>query len=571
MKTKTKKAVSTKEKKSPSLGLDPDKLHFLPLGGAGHFGANLNLYIFQNKILAVDLGMGFNDLDLPGIDLTVPDISFLRKHKDKLLGIVATHAHEDHIGGIHHVWRSLECPVFATPFTATVLKKKFSEVGLQKKAVITQLKINERFDIGPFNVELITVAHSIPEPNALAIRVKNYDAVLHTGDWKLDPDPVVGKATDAKHIQKIGNEGVLAIVGDSTNAHIDGHSKSEKDVQNSFVSLFKKCKKRIAVVCFSSNIARIESIAYAAKKNGRSVALAGRSLWRMVDSAKENGFLSSVDKFLSPEEASYLNPEQIVYICTGSQGEARAALAKIVNNEHPEALLEYGDHVIFSSRAIPGNEKAIFALKNALLKRGVHVVDDYEGGPIHVSGHPYREELMLLYQWAKPKLALPVHGEFFMQHAQENIAKACNVPHSLIPTNGDLIEIEQDGRAQIVERILVQEMVVDGEMVKSIDDEALVNRKRLNVAGTATVTVVVDRRGRLVADPFVSSFGVIDGHTEENILYEDIEDAVADAVEKCINDDDKIAFAARSVVRRYFSKISGKKPMTHVHFVRLEN
>ncbi len=375
----------------------------------------------------------------------MPDPGFIVERRDRLLGIVATHAHEDHIGAIPYLWPQLRCPVWATPFTASLLRAKLTEVGLADKVRINVVPMSGRFTIGPFELELITLTHSIPEPNAVVLRTAA-GTVLHTGDWKLDPDPLIGEPTDEAALRRLGDEGVLAMVCDSTNALRPGSSGSEADLRHSLTELIGRYDARVAVACFASNVARLETIAHAAAAHGRDVALVGRSLWRIDKAARENGYLADLPPFLTEDEAAYIPRDRIVMICTGSQGEPRAALARIARDDHPNVELEPGDVVIFSSRIIPGNEKSIGRLQNALARLGVEIVTEQDHF-VHVSGHPARDELVRMYQMVRPQIAIPVHGEarHLLAHAQ--LAGECQVPQPLIIENGDMVRLGSGGAA----------------------------------------------------------------------------------------------------------------------------
>ena len=377
-----------------------DELLFLALGGAGEIGMNLNLYGHAGKWLMVDLGITFGDESTPGVEVIMPDISFIKERVGDLVGLVLTHAHEDHIGAVPYLWPQLKCPLYATPFTASVLRRKLEEAGLAKEAPITLIPMSGKVSLAPFEVELITLTHSIPEPNAVVIRTP-LGAVLHTGDWKLDPTPLVGEATDEAALRKLGDGGVLAMVCDSTNVFVEGASGSEADVRDSLREVIGKLNDRVAVGCFASNVARLETITRVAMEHGRQVALIGRSMWRMVASAQENGYLTDLPEFIQEHDVGYFPRDKILMICTGSQGEPRSALARIARKEHPHVTLEPGDTVVFSSRTIPGNEKSIAQLQNDLTRQDVRVITDREED-IHVSGHPARDELIEMYQMIRP-------------------------------------------------------------------------------------------------------------------------------------------------------------------------
>ncbi|MCH8238375.1 MAG: ribonuclease J, partial [Proteobacteria bacterium] len=420
-----------------------DEFVFLPLGGAGEIGMNLNLYGLgppgDETWVMVDLGITFGDGAQPGVDVIMPDPGFIAERRDRLAGLVLTHAHEDHLGAVPYLWERLECPIYATPFTLSILRRKLSETDFAEKVEIIEVPLGGRFHVGPFDMELITLTHSIPEPNAIAIRTK-FGTVLHTGDWKFDPDPVIGDSADEDALRRLGDEGVLALIGDSTNVFTPGESGSEADLLASLTSLIGACEKRVAVACFASNVARLETISRAAQANGRDVVLAGRSLWRIDAAARENGLLEDIPAFIEAEDSGHLPDDKVVIICTGSQGEPRAALWRIASDDHPHVTLSEGDTVIFSSRIIPGNETSIGRLHNQLVRLGVKVIDTTDHF-VHVSGHPARDELARMYQLARPKVAIPVHGELrhLVEHAK--LARECQVADAIVVENGTMVRL----------------------------------------------------------------------------------------------------------------------------------
>src|SRR5712691_1880600 len=428
---------------------DSNALYFVPLGGAGEIGMNLNVYGYGGDWLIIDCGVTFGDDSQPGLDVVMPDPGFIAERRDRLLGIVATHAHEDHIGAIPYLWTQLRCPIWATPFTASLLREKLVEAGLADRVKINVVPMSGRFTIGPFDLELITLTHSIPEPNAVALRTP-VGTVLHTGDWKFDPDPLIGPTADEAALTRLGDEGVLALIGDSTNALRPGSSGSEADLRRSLTDLIGRYDARVAVACFASNVARLETIAYAATAHGREVALVGRSLWRMDKAARENGYLADVPRFLTEDEAGYVPREKILLICTGSQGEPRAALARIAREDHPNITLDEGDVVIFSSRIIPGNEKPIARLHNELVRMGIDIVTEADHF-VHVSGHPARDELVQMYQMIRPRIAIPVHGEARHMAAHADLAMQCQVEETLVIENGDLVRLDRGGASVVAE------------------------------------------------------------------------------------------------------------------------
>lgn len=546
-----------------------DELLFLPLGGAGEIGMNLNLYGHAGKWLMVDLGVTFGDESTPGIEVIMPDPGFIAERAKDLVGIVLTHAHEDHIGAVPHLWSRLNCPLYATPFTASLLRRKLEEVGLKKKAPITEIPLSGKFRVGPFEIELITLTHSIPEPNAVVVRTP-LGAVLHTGDWKLDPTPLLGDISDEAALRKLGLDGVLAMICDSTNVFVEGTSGSEADVKKSLMEVVGGLKRRVAIGCFASNVARLQTIAEVAMAHDRQVALIGRSLWRMNEAARENGYLADLPDFITEHDIGYFPPEKILMICTGSQGEARSALARIARREHPNVTLEPGDTVVFSSRVIPGNEKAISRLQNELTLAGIEVITDADAD-IHVSGHPARAELAEMYQWVRPQIAVPVHGE--ARHIKEHVAfaKQCQVPHAVAASNGSVIRLAP-GPAEVIGIVGSGRLGLDGKALVPMSSEAVRHRHRLSVNGVVLVSVVLNKSGELLADPQVTLEGLLDGEEAANAAR-NMSDAVADAVEALsdakIAVDTEVNETARLAARRWFHKAYDKKPITKVHIIRV--
>lgn len=543
-------------------------LYFLPLGGSGEIGMNLNLYRYGGKWLMVDLGITFGDDATPGVDVLMPDPTYIVERRGDLAGLVLTHAHEDHLGAVPYLWNRLKCPVYATPFTAAVLRRKLAEMDRPNSIPITEVPLSGKFSVGPFEIELITLTHSIPEPNAVAIRTPA-GTVLHTGDWKIDPKPMVGEVTDEAALRALGQEGVLAMVCDSTNALQPGHSRSEGDLRESLVEVVGRFTKRVAIGCFSSNIARLETIAHVAKKTGRHPALVGRSLWRMYEAAQESGYLKGIT-FLSDSDGAHLPRDKVLMACTGSQGEKRSALWRIAADDHPNVVLEQGDAVVFSSRVIPGNEKSIQRLQNQLVGLGVKLVTD-DDAFVHVSGHPNQDELAQMYQWVRPRIAVPVHGEIRHMRAHAALARACQVPEAIVPQNGTLIRLAP-GPAEIVEEVTAGRLALDGALLVPLDAEILRKRTQMIWNGSAVATVVLDRHGRLAAEPQLTLQGLFDGAGIEEAIT-DATDAVRDAIEAMPSrqraNDDAVREAARVAVRRAIQASHGKRPPTEVHLVRL--
>ena len=548
---------------------DPSALFFVSLGGAGEIGMNLNLYGYAGDWLILDCGVTFGDDSQPGLEVVMPDPAFIVERRDRLLGIVATHAHEDHIGAIPYLWTQLRCPVWATPFTASLLRAKLVEAGIADKVKINVVPMSGRFTIGPFDLELVTLTHSIPEPNAVALRTP-VGTVLHTGDWKFDPDPLIGPTSDEAALRRLGDEGVLAMIGDSTNALRPGTSGSEAALRRSLIDLVGRYDARVAVACFASNVARLETIARAAAAHDRDVALVGRSLWRIDKAARENGYLADLPRFLTEDEAGYIPRDKIVLICTGSQGEPRSALARIAREDHPNIVLETGDVVIFSSRIIPGNEKSINRLQNALVRLGIEIVTD-EDHFVHVSGHPARDELVRMYQMVRPRVAIPVHGEARHLIAHARLAEECQVPQPLIIQNGDMVRLTPSGAA-IVDEVPVGRLASDGKGLLPLGGAALKDRRRVTLNGSAVATVVLDRQGRLAAPPAISMIGLVEeaAATTATPLFRDAVERAVDALPAdARRDDDTIRDVIRRTLRRVINERFGKRPLIETQLVRI--
>jgi ribonuclease J len=463
----------------------------------------------------------------------------------------------------------LRCPVWATPFTASLLRAKLVEAGLADQVRINVVPMSGRFTIGPFDLELVTLTHSIPEPNAVVLRTAA-GTVLHTGDWKLDPDPLIGLPVDEAALRRLGDEGVLAMICDSTNALRPGSSGSEAELRGSLTELIGRYDARVAVACFASNVARLETIAHAAAAHGRDVALVGRSLWRIDKAARENGYLSNVPRFLSEEEAGYVPRDRILMICTGSQGEPRSALARIARDDHPNVDLEPGDAVIFSSRIIPGNEKAIGRLQNALAKLGVEIVTEHDHF-VHVSGHPARDELVRMYQMIRPRVAIPVHGEARHLMANAHIAGECQVPYALVIENGDVVRLGGSSAA-IVDEVPVGRLASDGKALLPLEGSALKDRRRVMYNGSAVATVVLDRQGGLAASPAVTMIGLVESDMAQEAvphLRFAVERAIKELPPAARRDDDIVSEAARRALRRMINERFGKRSLVEIQVVRI--
>jgi len=462
-----------------------DELLFVPLGGAEEIGMNFNLYGFgppgEHQWLIIDLGITFGDDTTPSIDIILPDPQFIEEQMSQLTGIVLTHGHEDHLGAVPYLWGRLRCPVYATPFTAALLRRKLEADKQSAPVEIIEIPLQGKFSVGPFELELITLTHSMPEPNAVVVRTP-LGNIFHTGDWKFDPDPVIGPASDQVALKALGDEGVLAVIGDSTNVFVEGVSGSEADLLDRLSDVIGRVKGKVAVACFASNVARLQTIFHAAAAQGRAVALVGRSLWRINAAARETGYLTDLPDFLEPEEMAAMEDGEILYICTGSQGEPRAALTRIAAGDHRSVSLGEGDAAIFSSRIIPGNELAIGRLHNALVRRGVDVISELDEN-IHVSGHPAQAELTEMYQLVRPQILIPVHGEqrHLKKHAE--IAAQCQVPETVLVENGSVVRIAP-GKAAIIDQAPVGRLALDGGRLVPLDGQVVRERSRVLFNGS---------------------------------------------------------------------------------------
>ncbi len=542
-------------------------LDFLPLGGTGEIGMNLNLYRASGKWLAIDCGIGFGGNENPEIEIMMPDPGFIADRRDDLLALVITHAHEDHIGAVAHLWRQMRCPVYATPFAAAVLKRKLGEAGLVNEVRVHVVQPGGKFQIGPFDLQFLSVAHSLPEAQALVIRTQ-FGTILHTGDWKLDPNPMVGPPTDEAAFAALGKEGVLAMVCDSTNAMVDGHSGSEADVRRSLSELVRSIKHgRVAVTCFASNVARVESVALAARDAGRHVALVGRSLRNLETAAKECGYLRGLPDFVPEEEAGSIPDDNLLMLVTGSQGEPRSALSRIAADTHPNIALGEGDTVIYSSRMIPGNERPIISVQDGLVRRGVRVITD-EDTMTHVSGHPARDELRHLYALVKPKFSVPVHGEWRHLSAHAALAKEGGATPILLE-DGDILSLSP-GRPEVVDSAPVGRLALDGNRVVPVNGGVLAARRRMLFNGVVLGSFAVDAAGKLVGKPKVSAPGLFEPDDPETArVTADFAQAVGDLPAALRKDDSALADAARAALRRALGRRLQKRPMVDVHLLRV--
>jgi ribonuclease J len=546
------------------------ELVFAPLGGIGEIGMNLSIYGLgderRRQWLMIDLGVSFAaEEHLPGVDLILPDIRYLVEERRNIAGLVLTHAHEDHFGAIIELWPQIKVPIFATPFTAALLEaKRLGEPGAPEIPV-TVVQLGSRFKVGWFDVELVTMAHSIPESNALIIRTPS-GTVLHTGDWKIDPTPILNDPTDEKKLRALGEEGCLALIGDSTNAVRDGRSPSETEVGKTIAGLIKSANGRVAVTTFASNVARLRTVAEAARACEREVVLVGRAMDRIAQIARETGYLVGVPDFRPVDAYGYLPPNKVVALCTGSQGEPRAALSRIAADAHPDVRLSRGDTVIFSARTIPGNEKEVTRVINGLIEQGVEVITD-RTHLVHVSGHPRRAELAELISWVKPKMLIPAHGEALHLHEHAALARQCGVPHVLTCRNGDLVRLAPDAR--IIDEVPAGRVYKDGTLLVSAEARTVADRKRLSFSGHVSVALALTDKGTLAADPQLDLIGIPECDREGNLIADAVADIVIDTVEQLPRarkrDPDSVAEAVRRAVRACVAQRWGKKPMCHVH------
>jgi ribonuclease J len=541
-------------------------LAFLPLGGSGEIGMNLNLYRCAGTWLAVDCGMGFGGAENPEVDIMVPDPSFIAERRDRLAGLVITHAHEDHIGAVAWLWPQLRCPIYATPFAAAVLRRKLGEAQLVNQAKITIIQPGGSFRLGPFDLTFIRMAHSIPESQALVIRTPA-GIVLHTGDWKLDEAPLVGPRTDEAALRALGDEGVLAMVCDSTNAMVEGESGSEGEVRTSLAELIASLRGRVAVTCFASNVARVESVALAARAAGRSVAIVGRSLRNLESAARECGYLKGIPPFLTEDDVADIPDDNLVILITGSQGEPRSALARVAQDTHPRVELGEGDTVVFSSRMIPGNERAIGTVQDNLVRRGVTVLTDNDHF-VHVSGHPARDELKRLYALVRPRISVPVHGEWRHLSAHAALAQELGVTPILVE-DGDILSLAP-GRPEVVDSAPVGRLVVDGNRLVPLQGSVMGARRRMLFNGVVIASLAVDEAGRLRGTPRISAPGLFDPEDPEtDRILRDFADSIADLPSNLRRDDESLIEAAKSALRKALGRRLQKRPLVDVHLLRV--
>ncbi len=549
------------------------ELLFCPLGGAGEIGANMNLYGYGNpgehKWIMVDIGVTFADDTIPGIDLIYPDPGFIVDKKDSLLGIVVTHAHEDHIGAIAHLWPMLKCKIYATPFTSVLIQEKFREKHVDISNYLKIVELNGVVDLDPFLIEYVAMTHSILEPNGLRIKTPA-GVVLHTGDWKIDENPMVGKNIDVDRLKQIGKEGVLAMVCDSTNIFTVGRSGSEETVRRSLLKIMQRLKKRIVMTSFASNVARMETIFYCAEKTGRQISLVGRSMHRIFKAARQCGYLKNIIDPIDPREAKNISREKIVYLCTGSQGEPMGAMMRISNYTHPDVFIEKGDAVIFSSKIIPGNEKKLYKLHNQLVKDGMEVISE-ENEFVHVSGHPNRDEMKDMYNWIKPKCVIPVHGEHRHLLEHINFAKEMQVPNPVLVENGDIVKIFPGDKPEVYDKAPTGRLYLDGNISVHEQSQSIKDRKNLSSNGYLEVTILINSKGNIHDNPILSFRG-LPINEEDEFTYElenEIEKITKSFKIGSRKQEHNLIDALKIACRKFTKEKIGKKPYTNINLVNI--
>ena len=553
--------------------MNKEELIFCPLGGSGEIGMNMNLYAYgkedDQKWIIVDMGVTFADDTIPGVDLIMPDPGFIIDKKDDLLGIVLTHAHEDHIGAVAHIWPELKCKLYATPFTAALLTEKFKEKKIDISSFLKIVPLNSQIKLGAFEIDFVTLTHSILEPNGLSIKTP-LGTILHTGDWKIDPNPLIGNKIDEEKLKKIGSSGVSAMICDSTNIFSPGRAGSESDVRDSLLRIMEVKTKRILVTSFASNVARMESIFYCAKKTGRSICLVGRSMHRIYKAARKCGYLKGLIEPLEPRDAKKVSKNKILYLATGSQGEPMGAMNRIVNGSHPDVFLEEGDCVIFSSKIIPGNEKKLYNLQNQIVKNNIEIISE-ENAFVHVSGHPNRDDLKDMYTWVKPKSIIPVHGEH--RHMQEHVsfAKEMQIPKTLLIENGDIIKLLPGDAPQIIDKAPSGRIYLDGSINVETDSQSIKDRKNLAINGYLEITLLVSNNGK-IKKPIISFRGIPENQNNEPFIF-DMEDEIFNICRtfsiESKNQQKNLIETIKQNCRRIVREKTGKKPFTNINIARI--
>ena len=551
-----------------------DELLFCPLGGSGEIGMNMNLYAFGNeenrKWIVVDMGVTFADDSIPGIDLIFPDPSFLIDKKKDLLGIVLTHAHEDHIGAIAHIWPQLNCNIYATPFTAVLVQEKFKEKKIDISSKMKIVQLNSRLKLGPFDIDFVALTHSILEPNGLSINTP-LGTVLHTGDWKIDPNPLIGNNIDKQKLIEIGKKGVIAMICDSTNVLYPGRAGSESDVRDSLLNIIEKQKKKIIITSFASNVARMETVFYCAKKTNRKICLVGRSMLRIYKAAKQCGYLGNLLEPIDVKDSNKIPREEIIFLCTGSQGEPMGAMNRVINDTHPDVYIEAGDTIIFSSKMIPGNEKKLYKLQNLITKKDINLITE-ENAFVHVSGHPNRDDLKDMYSWIKPNCVIPVHGEH--RHMKEHISfsKEMQVPYSLQVENGDIIKLMPSRNAKIVDKAPSGKMYLDGEVSVNSESRSIKERRNLASNGYLEVTIIISNSGKLTK-PIISFKGIPNKEEDVDDIIFDMEGEIHKVCKSFSLENKKqeknLIESIKNNCRRLIKDKTGKKPYTNINIARL--
>ncbi len=550
-----------------------EELIFCPLGGSGEIGMNMNLFAYgkpdNQKWIIVDIGVTFADDAVPGVDLIYPDPGFIIDKKEDLLGIILTHGHEDHIGAISHIWPKLKCKIFATPFTSALIIEKFKEKKIDISGYLKIIKLNSTLKLKPFKIEFVTLTHSILEPNGLKIETP-VGNILHTGDWKCDPDPLIGENINSKRLKQIGEEGVIAMICDSTNVFNAGRAGSELDVRKNMLNVMQRLKKRIIITSFSSNVARMETVFHCAKKVGRQISLVGRSMHRIYKAAKQCGYLKNIIEPIDAREAKKFAREKIIYLCTGSQGEPMGAMKRISNYSHPDVFIEKNDAVIFSSKIIPGNEKKLYKLHNELVKEGIEVISE-ENEFIHVSGHPNREDLRDMYNWIKPRSVIPVHGEHRHMLEHINFAKEMQVPYPIKVENGDIVRLYPGDKPEVYDKAPNGRLYLDGSISVEEDSQSIKERKNISVNGFIEVTILITPKGNMHNRPVLTFKGLPIFEKEEFQygLEEQIEKTIKTFSLNNKNHEINLIDALKITCRKFTKKKTGKKPLTNINLVRI--
>ncbi|MBS1063135.1 ribonuclease J [Gluconobacter wancherniae] len=548
----------------------PDGLSFLPLGGTGEIGMNFNLYrLTQNgheTWLAIDCGIGFSGNDTPEAEVLMPDPAFIAERAAQLCGLVITHAHEDHLGAVAHLWPYLRCPVYATPFAAAVLRRKLGEAHLAHQVKIHVIRPSTRFEVGPFDLQFVSVTHSVAEAQAIAIRTP-HGMVVHTGDWKLDEQPLVGPLTDLDTFRALGDEGVLAMVCDSTNALKEGKSQSEAEVRTGLTDLIATLEGRVAVTCFASNVARVESIAKAAQASGRAVMIVGRSLRNLEVAARECGYFSDLPPFLTEQDARDVEDDNLLMIITGSQGEPRSALSRIASDTHPNISLGQGDTVIYSSRMIPGNEQAVMAVQDNLTRRGVTVLTDKDA-MVHTSGHATRDDIRRLYEIVRPTYSVPTHGEWRHLTAHAALAREVGAIPVLLE-DGDLLNLSP-GEVKVIDTAPTGRLALDGGRLLPMTGGVLAARRKMLFNGMVIASFAVDDEGYVIGEPKISAPGLLEADDPESVrISEEFADAIDVIPDELRQDDTAFRDAAKTALRRALGRKLQKRPLVDVHLLRV--